>query len=239
MSSDGGATAAGRDQAPRAGDLGHLDDEALLAVYADDARSRGERERAFHALVGRFQRRVFAVCRRTLSDAADAEDATQEVFVRLARSADTFRGDAKLSTWLYTVARNVATDRVRHDARRPSTPVEDVAEVAGIRAAAPDQVGGSDLAIDLSRALAELDEVSRDLLVLIAVEGLSYAEAAGATGLAVGTIKSRVSRARLQLGELLTGAADPAAATTAASDDDAPAATPRRRPTARGPPAGA
>lgn len=218
------------------GELTSLDDEAVLAVYADGDRPRRDRERAFHELVGRFQRRVFAVCRRTLSDAADAEEATQEVFVRLARSADTFRGEAKLSTWLYTVARNVATDRVRHDARRPSTPVEDVAEVAGSRAAAPDQVSASDLGVDLSRALAQLDDTSRELVMLVAVEGLSYAEAAAVTDLAEGTIKSRVSRARLQLGRLLTDATATVERHTSAVDDAAPRPRPSSGPSPRGPP---
>ncbi|MEX0835032.1 MAG: sigma factor, partial [Nitriliruptor sp.] len=67
-------------------------DEELLARYVDASLPRGPREDAFTALVDRFQRRVFAVCLRTLNgDVADAEDATQEVFVRLARSAATFR----------------------------------------------------------------------------------------------------------------------------------------------------
>ncbi len=180
-------------------------DEELLARYVDASLPRGQREQAFTGLVDRFQRRVFAVCLRTLGgDVADAEDATQEVFVRLARSAATFRGDAKLSTWLYAVARNVATDRVRHEARRPATPVADVADVAGYDAAvADDHHAEAETAGDLAAALAQLDDTSRTLLLLIAVEGLSYAEAAAASDLAVGTVKSRVSRARVRLGELL------------------------------------
>jgi RNA polymerase sigma-70 factor, ECF subfamily len=191
-------------------------DEQLLARFADGSRPRAEREAAFRELVGRFQRRVFAVCRRTLGgDPQDAEDATQEVFVRLARSAATFRGDAKLSTWLYAVARNVATDRVRHEARRPSTAVADVAEVAGPGGrgvtdpvVAADEHAEVETRSDLAAALATLDPTSRTLLLLVAVEGLSYAEAAAAVDCAVGTAKSRVSRARVRLGELL------------ASDDD-------------------
>lgn len=188
-------------------------DEDVLAVYADADLPRGQREAAFAELVDRFQRRVFAVCLRTLGgDASDAEDATQEVFVRLARSADTFRGEAKLSTWLYAVARNVATDRVRHEARRPATPVADVADAAAVSrrhvAVAADHHAAAELAGDLADALAQLDETSRLLLLLVAVEGLSYADAAAAVDLAVGTVKSRVSRARVRLGELLAEADD-------------------------------
>ncbi|MEX1178417.1 MAG: sigma-70 family RNA polymerase sigma factor [Nitriliruptor sp.] len=216
-------------------------DEELLARYADAATPRGARETAFSTLVDRFHRRVFAVCLRTLNgDVSDAEDATQEVFVRLARSADTFRGDAKLSTWLYAVARNVSTDRIRHEARRPSTPVADVSDVAAVgarSAVAEDRHGEAETANDLAAALAQLDEISRTLLLLVAVEGLSYAEAAAASDLAVGTVKSRVSRARVRLGELL--ATDDAAGVAGErADGDASPATEGRRTghAPRGPP---
>jgi RNA polymerase sigma-70 factor, ECF subfamily len=193
-------------------------DEQLCSRYADASLPRTAREDAFRVLVRRFQRRVFAVCLRTLGgDVGAAEEATQEVFVRLARSADTFRGDAKLSTWLYAVARNVATDRVRYEARRPATAVADVADLTGPGGAgvpdgaiAEDHHGEAEARHDLAAALATIDPVSRTLLLLVAVEGLSYAEAAAAVDCAVGTAKSRVSRARVRLGELLAdGSADP------------------------------
>jgi RNA polymerase sigma-70 factor, ECF subfamily len=234
------------DLTPPRGTLGELADEQVLAVYADPELGRARREAAFTELVDRFQRRVFAVCRRTLGgDAPAAEEATQEVFLRLARSAATFRGDAKLSTWLYAVARNVATDRVRHEARRPSTPVADVGDAASVGAAhvalAADHHSEVETAGDLAAALAELDETSRTLLLLVAVEGLSYAEAAAAVDLAVGTVKSRVSRARVRLGLLLAG--EPAARSAPArtrpddvADPEAPAAG--SGPSPRGPPRG-
>lgn len=178
-------------------------DERLLAVHLDTDRTRAERDEAFRTLVTRYHRRVFAVCRQVVRDDGAAEEVAQEVFVRLARSAAGFRGDAKLSTWLYAVARNAATDRVRHEARRPATPVADVAEVAGAPTA-DDDLTVRETVLDVGRALARLDELSRELLWLVAVEGLSYAEAAAAHDLPVGTVKSRVSRARLRLGQLLT-----------------------------------
>lgn len=238
-----GATAHGRGDARRGrGDRLHgRSDEDVLAVYADADLPRGQREAAFAELVDRFQRRVFAVCLRTLGgDVSDAEDATQEVFVRLARSADTFRGDAKLSTWLYAVARNVATDRVRHEARRPATPVADVADAAAVGrrhvAVAADHHGAAELAGDLADALAQLDETSRLLLLLVAVEGLSYADAAAVVDLAVGTVKSRVSRARVRLGELLAEADDATQAPglTRGVGPESPGAG--RGPSPRGPP---
>lgn len=177
-------------------------DEAVLARFADASRASSEREAAFHELVQRYQRRIFAVCLRALGSPSDAEDAVQETFVRLARGAASFRGDAKLSTWLYRVARNVCTDHIRYDARRPSTPVEDITAV-GTEPVADDVIGARETAMTVEAALAQLDEQSRMLLLLVAVEGLSYADAAASVDLPVGTVKSRVSRARVRLGELL------------------------------------
>jgi RNA polymerase sigma-70 factor, ECF subfamily len=211
-------------------------DATLLAHYADTSRPAAVREVVFHRLVTRYQRRIFAVCYRVLGSAADAEDATQETFLRVARNADRYRGDAQVSTWIYRIARNVSTDHVRYDARRPSTPVDDLTQV-GHEAEAEDLLAASETAVTVRAALDQLDERSRLLLLLVAVEGLSYAEAAEVAGLPVGTVKSRVSRARVQLGTLL---ADPAAP----GRTDPPSA--ERRPTAgdpdgttsiRGPPA--
>jgi RNA polymerase sigma-70 factor, ECF subfamily len=227
------------DARPGAGGSGRSDED-VLAEYADTGLPRSRREAAFTELVERFQRRVFAVCRRTLGgDVTAAEDATQEVFLRLARSADTFRGDAKLSTWLYAVARNVATDRVRHEARRPATPVADVTDATAVGrshvAHAADHHAEVETAGDLNAALLQLDETSRTLLLLVAVEGLSYAEAAAAADLAVGTVKSRVSRARVRLGELLAGGAvaDPAPRAAPVAAHEPPATD---GPSPRGPP---
>ncbi len=189
------------------GAWGDIDDQQLLSSFVDVTRSRNDRELAFQELVVRYRHRVFAVCFRVLDDHADAEDATQETFVKLARGADGFRGDAKLSTWLYRVARNVCTDRIRYEARRPSTPVDDVAAV-GTEPSVADASEAHATATVVGAALARLDERSRQLLLLVAVDGLSYAEVAEVVDLPVGTVKSRVSRARVQLGMLLADAPD-------------------------------
>jgi RNA polymerase sigma-70 factor, ECF subfamily len=196
-------------------------DEAVLAVYADEEQPASRREEAFHELVVRYQHRLFSICVRVLGSPADAEDAVQETLVRLARNAASFRGESQLSTWLYRVARNVCTDHVRYAARRPATPVEDVDALpeAGV---ADDLVAAHDTARTIEGALAQLDQRSRTLLLLVGVDGLSYAEAAEVVGVAVGTAKSRVSRARAQLGRLL-----------AAEDDRDPAADGPRRLTTR------
>ncbi|MEX2328114.1 MAG: sigma-70 family RNA polymerase sigma factor [Nitriliruptoraceae bacterium] len=221
------------DRPLRTGDLATASDEDVLAVFADVERDPSVRQTAFHLLVTRHQRRVFAVCARLLDTSHDAEEATQEVFIRLARGASGFRGDARLSTWLFRVAHNVCTDRIRHDARRPSTPVGDVIEAAGDRPG-DDETAASDTADALRTALATLDEQSRTVLLLIAVDGLSYDEVAALVGLPVGTVKSRVSRARVRLGRLLAAPTGSTAPLGPGHDDPAdesrPATTPIRGP---------
>lgn len=187
-------------------------DEQLLGVYVDQSRPSRDRELAFRELATRYRRRLFAVCLRVLSSPADAEEAVQETLVKLARGADSFRGDAKLSTWLYRVAHNVCTDRVRYEARRPSTPVEEF--TGANEPAVADSSAAFAETSAVADALSQLDELSRKLLLLVSVDELSYAEAAEAAGVAVGTVKSRVSRARVALGELLTPADDASEAPT-------------------------
>ena len=213
---------------------GQATDEQLLATYSDPDAAPAERQAAFEVLVRRFQRRVFAVCVRVLGSPEDAEEATQETFVRLARSASTFRGDSSLSTWLYRVARNVCTDLVRHDARRPSTPVEDIEQVG--HDSSDGSIGAVDAGDELGRALAKLDPVSRQLLLLVGVDGWSYAEAGSALELPVGTVKSRVSRARARLGELLAEGADDPTSAPAPHDHTAGPASNTRGDAPRGPP---
>ena len=177
-------------------------DEEVLARFVDAQVTTGSREAAFHTLVDRYHRRIFAICFQVLGSHTDAEDATQETFVKLARGAAGFRGEAQLSTWLYRVARNVCTDHVRHDARRPATPVADPGDLEAAPSE-PDTTAGTDERLAVTAALDSLDPLSRRALVLVAIEGLTYAEAAVVTDLPVGTVKSRVSRARARLATVL------------------------------------
>lgn len=196
-------------------------DEALLAVYVDAARTRQDRERAFATLVDRFEHRVYAICLRELGNRADAEDATQDTFLHLARKGHQFRGDSALSTFVYRIAVNACRDLQRRRGRRPQTPVADVAEVAGAAAiddatAVDEQVEDRDTARAVGDALAQLDELSRTLIVLCTIEGMTYPEASEILEIPVGTIKSRVHRARARLAELLADTA----ATSAPNRDE-------------------
>ncbi len=190
-------------------------DADLLAQVAHGERST--RNAAFHELVERHRDRVHAICYRYFRDATDAEDATQETFLTVLRRAGTFRGEAQVSTWLYRVAVNTCHDLARHRARRPQTPVEDIGLVGDLRGEVhsdEEQLAALALSDVLSEALATLDDETRGLLLLCVVEGMPYAEVAEAYGIAVGTVKSRVHRARAKLVDLLGDLLDP-------EDDDA------------------
>ncbi len=181
------------------------DAELLQTVATGD---RAARDAAFGELMARHRDRVHAICHRYFRDPVDAEDATQETFLTVLRRAGTFRGEAKVSTWLYRVAVNTCHDLARHRARRPQTPVEDIGRVADSVESTLDDLDALDLSDVLREALATLDDETRGLLVLCSVEELPYAEVAEAYGIAVGTVKSRVHRARAKLAELLAAMLD-------------------------------
>lgn len=180
-----------------------LSDETLVARFVDGDQA------AFDALVDRYERRVFGICYRYFGNTADAEEAAQDAFVALYRRAHTFRGDAKLSTWLYRVARNACNDLARKQARRPQPAATDP-EALGSATPADDVLERRELALVLQQALAALDEPYRSAVVAHTVQGVPYHEIAAAQGVAVGTVKSRVHRGHARLAALLGDADVPA-----------------------------
>jgi RNA polymerase sigma-70 factor (ECF subfamily) len=183
------------------------DDVALAArVAAGD-------QAAFEAVVVRHQHRVFAFCLRMLRDRAEAEDVAQEVFLAFYRHAGEFRGDAALSTWLFRIARNHSLNRIKHLDRRgrgASRSLEALAEEQpGVLAerdavGADDRIAAAETARAVQAAIGALAEDHRAVVVLRDLEDLSYEEIAEVTGLPVGTVKSRIHRARSALAAHLT-----------------------------------
>lgn len=155
---------------------------------------------AFDRLYREHADRVYALCLRMTADPDRAATLTQDVFVRAWRRLDSFRGDSRLSTWLHRLTVNLVLDRRRSASRRRDR--EDNADLAdylgAVRRAAP----GTRL--DLERAIARLPEGARTMLVLYDVEGYAYEEIAEMTGVALGTVKSQLHRARTLLREELT-----------------------------------
>jgi RNA polymerase sigma-70 factor, ECF subfamily len=160
--------------------------------------------RAFEELVRTYQHRVFGVAFRMLGNAGEAEEIAQEVFLRAHRGLAEFRGDAKLSTWLYAIASRLCLNRLA-SGERGMIRVGDVGLMQ-----IPHEAGGPDTVLEqteleaaLHWAIAELPDERRIVIVLRDLEGLAYEEIAEALDLPTGTVRSRLHRARLDLKDKL------------------------------------
>ena len=159
---------------------------------------------AFEDLVIAYQHRVFGVALRMLGSRAEAEDLAQEVFARVHGAIAAFRGDAKLSTWLYTIASRLCLNRLASSERRMVREGEEtLTRLASSHPSPVAELERSELETALHRAIAELPEERRIVVVLRDLEGLSYEEIAAALELELGTVRSRLHRARMDLREKL------------------------------------
>lgn len=154
--------------------------------------------------------KVYGLALRCGLDPDEAEDGVQEVFLKVQRRLDTFRGEARLSTWLYQVALNTLLDHRRRIARlRRSQPLAAITDARGEVAAAdpgssPDETAACAERRTLVReALDRLPRKFREVLLLRELEGLSYRDIARILGVAQGTVESRIFRGRARLGEEL------------------------------------
>lgn len=159
------------------------------------AARRGD-ARAFEELVRIYQADIWRLCFHLVGSHTLADDVTQDAFVRAFRFLPRYRGDAKFSTWLFSIARNCALDELRKAGRRRR--IEDALQ------AQPDRhLSEPSLGIEVREAVASLALDLREPLVLIDVMGQTYAEVADAMRLPLGTVKSRVHRARELLAHAL------------------------------------
>jgi RNA polymerase sigma-70 factor (ECF subfamily) len=159
---------------------------------------------AFEELVMTYQHRVFGVALRMLGNRAEAEDVAQEAFVRAHRALGAFRGDAKLSTWLYAITSRLCLNRLASGERRMARQGEDALLRLCDAGPRPDAaLERRELETALGRAIAELPEDRRIVVVLRDIEGLSYEEIAQVLELELGTVRSRLHRARAELKEKL------------------------------------
>ncbi len=166
---------------------------------------------AFDEIVALHQNRIYNVCFWSLGDADEAADATQETFLRAWRAIAKFRGESAFATWLHRIALNVTHDAARRRGRAPvpfSATSSGEDDLPGIDppdpALGPAQIAAQhERRLAVRRALAALPENHRTVLVLFDIEGLSYEEAAAALQLPMGTLKSRLNRARVALRERL------------------------------------
>ena len=171
-------------------------DDRLLVKRAQ----RGDRP-AFEALYRTHVKRVYALCWRLSGDSALAEDLCQDTFVKAWTGLASFRGDSAFGTWLHRVAVNAILGQRRWSDRREDLRAEDLNSVETFSAAEPESK--PTVGLDLERAIGQLPEKARAVFVLHDVEGYRHREISDLTGIAVGTSKAHLHRARKLLREAL------------------------------------
>ena len=159
--------------------------------------------RAFDLLVLKYQGRIAALVSRYVSDAGEVEDVTQEAFIKAYRALGKFRGDSAFYTWLYRIAANAAKNHLVAKGRRPGADatIEDAEgfDVVGMlsESASPEALAmGGELAEVVESALNALPDELKAALMLREFDGLSYDDIADVLGCPVGTVRSRIFRAR-------------------------------------------
>lgn len=165
-----------------------------------DAGRRPDLDRALERLIVEHTDAVFRVTFGVLRDRGLAEDAVQETMIRAWRGLDGFRGDSSERTWILRIAHHTAISALRRRRDRSTAPEDLPRDHTGDRTADPAAraAGRADLAA-VGAALNQLDEMSRSIVVLREVEGLSYQQIADALGVNVPTVKTRLLRARRTL----------------------------------------
>lgn len=172
---------------------------------------KGDRE-AFNCLVEKYQTKVVNIAYGMLSNQEDAYDAAQEVFIRIYRNIGNFQGKSSLSTWIYRIVANVCTDLLRKRGRKSvisldSSPGEEDSAPKELRdpALTPEAAAAlSETQREVRQAISTLVEEQRIIITLYDIEGMSYEEIAHIVDCPVGTVKSRLNRARKALKKILS-----------------------------------
>ena len=168
---------------------------------------------SFQLLVERYQERIFGLARHYTKNAVEIEDIVQDTFLKTYRRLETFQRQSSFSTWLYRIAVNTALDFLKRTGRSPVAAVEDPEVSAapvraqagsGVAVLAPDAaLRREEIARITQEVLEELPEIFRTVLVLREFEDLSYQEMAEVLGISIGTVESRLFRARARFKEAM------------------------------------
>jgi RNA polymerase sigma-70 factor, ECF subfamily len=180
-----------------AGPMNFPDDRELLT------RCKGGDRAAFEQLVLKYQDRIYNLCRHMLQDADDARDAAQDVFIKAYGNLKGYRPEASLYTWIYRIAVNTCLDYNKKS--RPET-FDEESEVDNVASSKPSPerlYQSKETGRLIEAALQKLPKKLRAAIVLKEIEELSYEEIADTLDTSVGTVKSRISRAREELQKLL------------------------------------
>jgi RNA polymerase sigma-70 factor, ECF subfamily len=192
----------------------------LFAVRDPDVRLmlrvRGDDAKAFQEIVDKYQHRLIGVLTHIVGSADEAEDLAQEVFMRVYRARGEYHPQAKFSTWMFTIANNVALNALRRRKRKPAYQLEPMLSQSGSMNTRPEEtlavavstepdrrMRHQELAQVVQLALGQLNERQRLAVVLNKFEDMSYEEIASVIGISTKAVKSLLSRARMQLRDLL------------------------------------
>jgi RNA polymerase sigma-70 factor (ECF subfamily) len=165
-------------------------------------RCRQGDELAWEAFVRQYQRRLYSLATCYATDADDARDLAQDIFVRLYRTRKQWTEAGVFVPWMIRVARNVCLDRVRARKARPPAsdiPAEDLADLAATSGNPDEDYGVATRRRLFYRALGKLTDISREVILLKDIQGLQIEEIASMLHIPLGTVKSRSNRARLEL----------------------------------------
>jgi RNA polymerase sigma-70 factor (ECF subfamily) len=168
-------------------------DEDLVRRYLSGDRG------AFAALVERHERRMYNLALRMTGREEDARDATQDAFLTALRKLSSFRGEAAFTTWMHRVTVNACYDLLRKRQREPLLDLGDEDHVRPEPPPTPDPADATSLSVDVQRALLEVPEDFRAVMILHDVHDLPQDEVASILGIPVGTVKSRLHRGRVAL----------------------------------------
>lgn len=165
-----------------------------------DQLARGD-QAAWGQVFGAYRDRIYGFCLRMMRNREEAEDASQEAFLRAVRAIGTFRGDASLSTWLHQIARNACVTRLTAAKKN----IEDAAELSWIADLASDEPGAdrssasAEMREAIEIAIGELEPPFREVILLREIDNQSYEDIARITESSVATVKTRLFRAREKL----------------------------------------
>ncbi len=175
-----------------------VDAELVARVKAGD-------KKAFDLLVLKYQRKIMRLLSRMIRDQAEVEDVAQEAFIKAYRALPQFRGDSAFYTWLYRIAINTARNWLSSNSRRPSTPSsyenedgETFDEMDNLtdNTTPESELASRQIAQTVNKAIEDLPEDLRTAIVLREIEGMSYEDIAQSMNCPIGTVRSRIFRAR-------------------------------------------
>jgi len=181
--------------------------EALFVL-----RLQANEDAAYDELVRTYHASMYQVAYRMLGDTADAADVVQEIFLKVFRNIRGFRGDASLKTWIFRIALSEILNRLRWWRRRYRSATVSLDEpqngngiqVSDTKCSPHQALESKEEEQAIQRALARLSSDHRSILILRDIEGFSYTEIADITGISIGTVKSRLARARSEMKKSLS-----------------------------------